>query len=1572
MAHDVFGILDELENRGAGRQYSITQPQFRVPSRPVPPRDRYRAHRDTVYDIPEDIDTYEQEMPFDSFDEELMHQPVQDRQTQAAQGRARLSLAPQASKYLSTGASSHSQLALRGRPDREHAPVDDDRDRSRPGVPDLSRFTFTASEQQESSSDPQIGASSSPAFRAAQRRSGDQHHHIDPLMSNNRYEREEDDTRSEARHQKQPTPSQTPVSHRPVPNQIALSHASPMAQGIPLVSRSVLPDRLRSVFPFDFFNAVQSKCFQQVYRSDDNFVLSSPTGSGKTAILELAICRAISTNATGQYKIVYQAPTKALCSERQRDWHKKFNSLGLQCVELTGDSDAANLKSVQRANIIVTTPEKWDSITRKWKDHEKLIRLIKLFLIDEVHILNGDRGATLETVVSRMKTIGTDVRFVALSATVPNFGDVAAWLGKNARRPEEPANNEKFGEEFRPVKLKKHVCGYQSNGNDFQLDKLLDGKLPEVISKYSERKPIMVFCVSRASTVATANFLADWWISRTPQDQYWKQPSKALQFRDSDLRNCAASGVAFHHAGLETIDRLGVEGGFLKGDISVICCTSTLAVGVNLPCHFVIIKNTVVYSNAGLKEYADLEIMQMLGRAGRPQFDSSAVAVIMTRQQKVRQYELMVTGQDILESCLHQNLIDHLNAEVGLGTIRDLPSAKRWLAGTFLYVRMKQNPAYYKLEGARSGQGIDEHLDDICSRDIKLLQDTNLVTSDRRFTCTDFGDAMARYCVQFGTMRVFMGLEPKAKISEILSALAQAAEFNELRFRAGEKSFYKTINQSPAIRFPIPVNLDRTPQKVSLILQSVLGGAETPSDDGSQKIKTQYTMEINLVFKHIHRLIRCIIDCQICLGDSVAVRNALMLERSLGARAWDDSALQMRQVSGIGPVAVRKFVNAGIRNMEELENTEAHRIQMIQGKNPPFGMKLLDQLKSFPKLRVSVHVPPTSISKVTDGVKITVKAEIGFLNESPPPQFQGKPIYVCLLAETSDGRLINFARTSGAKLGNGQDLFFPALLTAPDQCIICYIMCDGFAGTMRAATIKPNIPASRFPVQSQPRSSPERPTSNMSRRRLENASVRRSSGATEDFDEGIDDEDLVNASFADLDFDHIENYANPNDAITRKNTAKNTTRRASLKAEEKPIAEVHDEPKRLDNGKWACNHKCKDKNACKHMCCRTGLDKPPKKAIKRTPATEEVPSQAEPKKKADMPDKTQTKLQLTASKRKGSAVIEVLDLTQQERKRKMEYAKNGPKDYRELHQLHQNIQKKEVPRSVTSVMHKKPAYNYSAGGEHNLSFLGNDSARTQTGVSSDYSDFELSDVLTDFDPPPAKRVHSGPRRLSDEKEAKRTKDDPSKDIPLDDMSDLFGDDDSTLGEVMVGLADSENLQVGNKGHEVDTGATNVGYDDEYHYEDFSANVDTPPRPLLFASPSSVQAPKIAPEKRHSLFCNDTSSPQPAYDGFRSAKSVVEGPVLKQLKQGEAARRKTRTKSTNYSLELNEKENDTFACEVMADANDHAPIGDVQRTILEDSKNNHVNEVSKVIPDALKDLDPWLYAEFGDIVEIVDE
>jgi len=238
-----------------------------------------------------------------------------------------------------------------------------------------------------------------------------------------------------------------------------------------------------------------------------------------------------------------------------------------------------------------------------------------------------------------------------------------------------------------------------------------------------------------------------------------------------ELQDLVGCGIAFHHAGLDPQDRNAIEMAYLKGDISLICCTSTLAVGINLPCHLVVLKGTAGFSDGRLCEYSDLEVMQMLGRAGRPQFDDSAVAIIMTRSDNIDRYKKMISGQDTLESTLHLNLIEHLNSEIGLGTVHNLYKAKDWLSSTFLSVRMRKNNGYYKLDGIPQDLDADERLKLVCERDVKLLQDHQLVTSGNRLNCTEYGLAMSRYMVQFDTMKLLLSLGFQAKTEEIVSSL---------------------------------------------------------------------------------------------------------------------------------------------------------------------------------------------------------------------------------------------------------------------------------------------------------------------------------------------------------------------------------------------------------------------------------------------------------------------------------------------------------------------------------------------------------------------------------------------------------------------------------------------------------------------------------------------------------------------------------------------------------------------------------------------------------------------------------
>ncbi|KAI9811215.1 MAG: Sec63 [Pycnora praestabilis] len=1317
--------------------------------------------------------------PFDASDQELLKPPQLERQWRAANDGARPSFPTKASTmYYRYKLNSLSRVQAGGqqgypntyKPAQARRPEDTSlRTNSINYLPPGRPRAFSSSS---------VDSPSSPSFIASQRR-------IDQKQLR---------TQSQAstldRHESASTQMQ--ISPRPALTVSALCYAPPIVQGIRLVSTNNLPDRFRSVFPFPLFNAIQSMCFDAIYKTDENLVLASPTGSGKTAVLELAICRLIAGFRSNQYKVVYQAPTKSLCSERQRDWQAKFGPLDLQCAELTGDTDQAQLRNVQHASIIITTPEKWDSMTRKWRDHEKLMQLVKLFLIDEVHILKDARGASLEAVVSRMKSVGSDVRFVALSATVPNSDDIAAWLGKDSMTQHSPAHTERFGEEFRPVKLQKFVYGYTSTANDFAFDKVCESKLPDIIAKHSNKKPIMIFCCTRSSAIHTAKALAKLWATKGPRDRHWPSPTLKIGLRDAELSNCATSGVAFHHAGLEGTDRRVIEKAFLDGQINVICCTSTLAIGVNFPCHLVIVKNTVSWQGTACKEYADLEIMQMLGRAGRPQFDHSAVAVIMTRTEKVKHYEIMVSGQEVLESCLHLNLIDHLNAEIGLGTVNDLYSAKRWLAGTFLSVRLQQNPDHYKLEGDTRGGDLDERIEQICNRDIELLQSCNLITTEGRFSSTGFGDAMSRYYIKYETMKIFLALKPKARMSEILSALAQANELHEIRLKSTEKSLYKEINRANGIKFPINVDLALTAHKTSLIIQLELGGVEYPAGEQFQRLKIQFQQDKSIIFSHVHRLIRCFIDCQIYLNDAIATRNALELARSLGARVWDNSPLQLKQISQIGLVAVRKFVAAGINSIEVLEDTEAHRIEAIMTRNPPWGHSLLSKLKEFPRLRVSVKMMGQT-TKAGEPVRIKAKAEIAFLNDKIPTIFNRRPIYVCFLAEVSSGHLIEFRRMSARKLSNFYEILFSADLTTHGQYVTCYVMCDDIAGTTRYAELTPDIPASLFPPPiprvREPVGGPTvmKKDSNVTNM---NTARRRSSWAIQSArglldhsedefgDDGLDDLDL-SAAADQMDFKHIDDIDHSSQIETTENTFANRYIQTLGHTATQGLANSAKdqwEPKQLGSGKWSCNHKCKDKTMCKHLCCRKGIDKPPKAPKKNLNVVSSTSQQLSITSSAGLAA-TKTQLRPPLKKdidnaRNHTHGIEFVDLA--DAVEHQEITKSEPKDYRGLDFLHDSVEK--VP-PVDIISQKKLIFSDEWGSRPDLSFLSNGKRRRNNmdDALSDDDDIWMDDV-----PSPSTLVGDSSSKTNNQ--ACQLLKDPDMTSYEDEISDLEAG--------MVGLEDS--------------------------------------------------------------------------------------------------------------------------------------------------------------------------------------
>jgi len=124
-------------------------------------------------------------------------------------------------------------------------------------------------------------------------------------------------------------------------------------------------------------------------------------GSGKTICAEFGILREFLRETPG--RVVYIAPNTALAAERYREWVRKFGEggMGKQITTITGDW-TIDQKLISHADIVISTPEHWDMASRRWKQR-KAVQNVRLYIVDELHLIGGDYGPTLEIVVSKIR-----------------------------------------------------------------------------------------------------------------------------------------------------------------------------------------------------------------------------------------------------------------------------------------------------------------------------------------------------------------------------------------------------------------------------------------------------------------------------------------------------------------------------------------------------------------------------------------------------------------------------------------------------------------------------------------------------------------------------------------------------------------------------------------------------------------------------------------------------------------------------------------------------------------------------------------------------------------------------------------------------------------------------------------------------------------------------------------------------------------------------------------------------------------------------------------------------------------
>ncbi|KAA6376040.1 MAG: putative Sec63 domain protein, partial [Streblomastix strix] len=411
----------------------------------------------------------------------------------------------------------------------------------------------------------------------------------------------------------------------------------------------------------------------------------------------------------------------------------------------------------------------------------------------------------------------------------------------------------------------------------------------------------------------------------------------------------------------------------------------------------------------GFAEYSAGAITQMAGRAGHG-----------GTENKQGSGNINSIDQGVLESYLIPRIVEHLNAEVVLGTINSVESALQWIRTSFFFVRLPRNPLRYGASAQLTTNSAMDFAKSLCLTHLGRLlkegfivieQDKNNVNTDQvgeqkqssqqlnessLIRSTAHGAAMSKYYICFETMCLFSSITPFADLKEMLEITARAKEFEEFHIRMGEKKKLNLLNKEKQIRFPIKGKIRLPENKISLLVQAALG--HVAMDDWQMK------QESTSVLLNLQRILSCLADFALETKQFYAARTALILQRSAQQRMWENveqtnqqvkinqqkgleirenendsnegnannqdsnsQCLVLEQIEGIGPVFSSLLASrAGITSLDALANADPSLIEAVLHRNSPFGATLIRRAASVPRFDLSVS------QRVTDDPNIVV------------------------------------------------------------------------------------------------------------------------------------------------------------------------------------------------------------------------------------------------------------------------------------------------------------------------------------------------------------------------------------------------------------------------------------------------------------------------------------------------------------------------------------------------------------------------------------------------------------------------
>ena len=363
---------------------------------------------------------------------------------------------------------------------------------------------------------------------------------------------------------------------------------------------------------------VQYLAIREGLLKDENLLVVSATGSGKTLVGELA---GIPKALNGK-KFLFLTPLVALANQKYRDFKKRYEPLGLKVaikvgmnrIKAKGELKLPN-SNIRDADIVVGTYEGIDFLIRSGESDA--LNDLGLVLIDEIHTISDEeRGLRLNGLIKRIEHIFPETQIIGLSATIKNPQDLANDFNMKLVQYKE-----------RPVPLERHIVFARGDvQRRILMRKLVQREFYSTSSK-GFKGQTLIFTNSRRKTHKIANFLS----------------GKGI--------NASA-----YHAGLSYYKKERIEKDFSKGKIAAVVTTAALAAGVDFPASQVIFESLLM----GNKWITPNEFSQMLGRAGRPTYhDRGVIYLIPEIGSEFDGESEEAVALDLLESDVEDIFVDY-------------------------------------------------------------------------------------------------------------------------------------------------------------------------------------------------------------------------------------------------------------------------------------------------------------------------------------------------------------------------------------------------------------------------------------------------------------------------------------------------------------------------------------------------------------------------------------------------------------------------------------------------------------------------------------------------------------------------------------------------------------------------------------------------------------------------------------------------------------------------------------------------------------------------------------------------